>query len=47
MQENTESIRKNKNAAEFIRNPGNGVIPIEHDGNAIVSVVRHEKHLNY
>ena len=43
---NTKSIRKSKNAPEFIRNAENGMKPIENDGNAIVSVVRHEKHLN-
>ena len=46
IQKNTKSIRKSKNAPEFIRNAENGMKPIENDGNAIVSVVRHEKHLN-
>ena len=45
-EKNTKSIRKSKNATEFIRNVENGMKPIENDGNAIVSVVRHEKHLN-
>ena len=46
IQKNTKRIRKSKNAPEFIRNAENGMKPIENDGNAIVSVVRHEKHLN-
>ena len=46
IQKNTKSMRTNESAPEFIKNEGNGVKPIEHDGNAIVCVIRHEKHQN-
>ena len=41
-----KSIQQNQNAPEFIRNAENGLKPIENDAHAIVSVIRHEKHLN-